>query len=221
MYNLLTRMPLLQGINGMELARLEEQARMQIEHLAPSKLPLISQGQPCRELIFLVAGTMTRQTVSSDGTYIMTESISGPAVIEADKLFGLDCEFGSTYLIPSECQVMRIDKAAVVSHLLRNDIFRTNYVNMMAAELHRQQQSRRFHKKLNAEEKVARFISVQFSPTPGQKTLQIKMRDLAEYVGETRLTVSNILNEWNQSGRIKLRRKEIIIDDLSKLNIQT
>ena len=43
------------------------------------------------------------------------------------------------------------------------------------------------------------------------------MTDLAEYIDETRLNVSNQLNRMAREGSIRLKRKEITIPDLTKL----
>ncbi len=217
MYSLLTRMPLLQGINGMELARIEERTHMQIESMPIAKIPFVQQGQHCRELFFLVSGTISRETISREGTYLTREDLEGPAVIEADKLFGLHCQYGSSYQTVAECQVIRVEKQNVVAHLLKNDIFRTNYINMLSAELYRQGRAAESQKLLTAEAKMKHFISRLFTTATGEKYLQIKMTDLAQFVGETRLTVSNILNNWSSQGLVNLKRKEIIIPDISKL----
>ena len=124
MYKLLTHMPLLQGINGIELARIEERIGLQTEELAASRYPFITQGQPCREMVFLVGGTMTRQTVSADGLYTAIELCYSPIVIEPDKLYGLSCQYGSSYRSQTDCQLIRISKKQVGDHLLKSDIFR-------------------------------------------------------------------------------------------------
>ena len=216
MYSLLTRMPLLQGINGMELARIEEQAQLQIEQVSASRHPFIKQGDICKSLIFLVSGTMNKETLSADKVYKATETIFGPAVIEADRLFGLQCEYDSTYRLPVECQIMQVMKQDVVLHMLKNDIFRTNYINMISAKLHRQQIALQCKKFGTPESKIRHFITKQFSLTAGKKYLDIKMTDLAEYIGETRLTVSIVLNRWKEEGIIDLKRKEIVIDDITR-----
>ena len=47
--------------------------------------------------------------------------------------------------------------------------------------------------------------------------MTIKMNDLAEYLDETRLTVSNALNQLEASHVVSLRRKEVHIPDISSL----
>lgn len=217
MYKLLTHMPLLQGINGIELARIEERIGLQTEELAASRYPFITQGQPCREMVFLVGGTMTRQTVSADGLYTAIELCYSPIVIEPDKLYGLSCQYGSSYRSQTDCQLIRISKKQVGDHLLKSDIFRLNYLNMLSAIIQRQQERSQPAKPATTAEKICRFLTGCFTHEQGEKRLQIKMTDLAEYIDETRLNVSNQLNRMAREGSIRLKRKEITIPDLTKL----
>lgn len=217
MYKLLTRMPLLQGINGMELARIEERIGLQTEELAASRYHFITQGQPCREMVFLVGGTLARQMISADGLYIATELCYSPMVIEADKLYGLSCVYGSSYRPTVDCQLIRISKKQVGDHLLKSDIFRLNYMNMLSAIIQRQQARLQPTKPATPGEKICRFIAGCFAHDQGEKQLQIKMTDLAEYISETRLTVSSQLNQMASEGIIHLKRKEITIPDLTRL----
>ena len=41
------------------------------------------------------------------------------------------------------------------------------------------------------------------------------MKELARYVGERRLTVSQILNRWNTEGHIRLGRGHFVINDIT------
>ena len=50
MYNLLTGMPLLMGISGQDLARIEEHLKFQVETISASNYPIISQGDVCSRL---------------------------------------------------------------------------------------------------------------------------------------------------------------------------
>ena len=217
MYKLLTRMPLLQGISGMELARIEERISLQAEDVSASRYPFITQGQPCRELVFLVGGTLSRQTVSSDRLYVATEQLFSPMVIEADKLYGLSCAYSSDYRALTDCQLIRISKKQVGDHLLKSDIFRLNFLNMLSAIVQRQEARLQPCKLATAAEKTCRFIVSCFSHDEGEKLLKIKMTDLAEYIGETRLTVSQQLNRMAADGLISMKRKEILIPDLKRL----
>ena len=216
-YDLLTRMPLLQGINGLDLARLEEHAGLQIEAVPPLRHPLIRQGQTCRELVFLVSGRLVKQMKSADGVYETQETVAGPTVIEPEKLYGLHCAYSNSYFCEEECQVMHVEKADVGKYLMKSEIFRMNYLNLISAKVSRLETALQFRKQGTPLQKVIDFILANFTSDEGEKLLTIKMNDLAEYLDETRLTVSNALNQLEASHVVSLRRKEVHIPDISSL----
>ena len=49
------------------------------------------------------------------------------------------------------------------------------------------------------------------------KHIKVKMEDLADMIGETRLNVSKELNSMKNEGIAKIKRGEIIIDNINDL----
>ena len=88
-YALLTRLPLLQGISSRELIGWEETLRLDIDEFPPSSMPLIRQGDTCSCMLYLVEGELLREHRSPDGIYATRSSLQAPAIIEADRIFGL------------------------------------------------------------------------------------------------------------------------------------
>ena len=96
-YELLTKLPLLQGISGKELAHIESVIGMEVNEVPTMKRPLIRQNDPCTHLIFLTTGKMMRQYESDDGLYHTKNMINAPALLEPYNLYGLDCRFRYSY----------------------------------------------------------------------------------------------------------------------------
>ena len=67
------------------------------------------------------------------------------------------------------------------------------------------------------EEKIANFLLLRSQKAVGERTLQITMEVLASLIGETRIRVSNLLNELQEKNLLSLKRKEIYIPSLEKL----
>ena len=217
MYSILTQMPLLQGLNGLDLARMEERLNIRIIRIDASVTPFIQQGDICNELVFLTQGTLTKETISPDGRYITTEEIETPAVIEPEQLYGLTCKYTSSYSPKTSCQFFKVKKANVNSHLMHLEIFRINYMNMLSSLIHKSKEQNTYRYGQDAREKLTTFLRSLFQYTDGEKKIQVKMTDIAEYIGETRLTVSGILNDMSKEGLLQLKRMGIIIPDIKSL----
>ena len=82
MYKLLTSMPLLQGINGMDLARIESKVKMDFVHYTSHNAPFIKQGNKSTDLLFLSNGEITRTYSHQEVPFKFTETIKAPFVIE-------------------------------------------------------------------------------------------------------------------------------------------
>lgn len=217
MYSILTQMPLLQGLNGIDLVRIEERLNLCIYTLEKSRHPFIRQGDTCNELIFLTKGTLVKETLSTDGIYTTKEFIYAPAIIEPEQLYGLTCKYNSSYLVETECRLFNISKKNISSHLMNLEIFRINYMNMLSAQIHKLRERNSLHTHQTPKQKIVTFLCNSFDTTNSEKQIHIKMTDIANYVGETRLTVSSILNTLNEEGIIKLKRNGIIIPSIKEL----
>ena len=215
-YALLTRLPLLQGISSTELLHLEDVLKLDIDELPASKLPVIRQGDPCTQLLWLVEGELTREH-RSDSLYSTRSSLQAPAILEVDRLFGLYTTYEYTYWAKTDVKMLSIRKSLINSHLMKSEVFRLNLLNALSA-ISQKRNSARFPRQLNTvEERLQHFIKTLFPESKGEIEVIIKMKDLAKYIGDSRLITSQILNRWDKEGKIRLGRGHFTIHDIQTL----
>ena len=216
-YNLLTRTPLLMGISGQDLARMEEHLKFQVETIPASHYPLIVQGEVCSKLLFLLSGELQKESCSEDGLCVTQEYVFGPTVIEAENLYGLHCLYEYTYRPTSSCQILQIRKHDIGIHLMKSEIFRMNYMNMLSAHISRLKRMNSYIRQKDVRQKLVSFFLRSFTTPDPRKMMRIKMTDMADYLDETRLTVSHELNKMENEGLIQLKRMNIYIPDINKI----
>lgn len=216
-YALLTRLPLLQGISSTDLLSWEDTLRLDLDEFPASKQPLIRQGENCTLLLYLVEGELQREHCSSDGLYATRSLLSAPAVIEVDRLFGLYPTYEYTYCAKTEVKMLSIRKSLLGSHLMKSEVFRLNLLNSLSAIAQKREMAQQPRLLSNAEERLKHFLRTLFPDQEGEAEVSIKMRDLAQYVGERRITVSSILNRWSEEGRIRLGRGHFTIIDIQNI----
>ena len=216
-YVLLTRLPLLQGVSSTELLNWEDVLRLDIDEFPASRLPLIKQGDNCSHLLYLVEGELEREHRSEDGRYATRSSINGPAIIEVDRLFGLKPTYQYTYRAKTEVKMLGIRKNLVNSHLMKSEVFRLNLLNSLSAQAQKRAATQLPCQLDSAEERLRHLLSTLFPDQEGQADISIMMKDLAKYTGDTRLTISQILNRWDADGSIRLGRGHFTIHDLNAL----
>ena len=216
-YLVLTRLPLLQGISSTDLLHWEEALRLDIDELPASKLPLIRQGDNCSQLLYLVEGELQREHRSADGPYVTRSCLKAPAVIEVDRLYGLTPTYVYTYWAKTDVKMLGIRKSLIGSHLMKSEVFRINLLNMLSAIAQKRATALLPHQLDNAEERLRHFLARLFPDAEGEVELLIKMTDLARYIGERRITVSQILNRWHDEESIRLGREYFTIFDIKAL----
>lgn len=216
-YALLTRLPLLQGINSTELLGWEDALRLDIDELPASKLPLIRQGDNCTQLIWLVEGELLREHHSADDKYACRSILKAPAIIEVDKLFGLTTTYEHTYQAKTDIKMLSIRKSPINIHLMKSEVFRLNLLNTLSAIAQKRAMALRPSQLSGAEGRLKNFLSKFFPDQEGEVEVIIKMKELAHYIGDSRLITSQILNRWDKEGSIRLGRGHFTIFDIKTL----
>ena len=217
-YELLTKLPLLQGISGKELAHIENMTGMEINEVPAMKRPLIRQNDPCTHLVFLTTGKMMREYTSHDGRFQTKSVLQAPTLLEPYNLFGLNCKFRCSYTPLENVSVITVKKTDVQQHLMKTEIFRINYFNLLSAIIHKKDMLLRPCRHLTVKEKILQFILKLFPDCESQAEIAIKMTDLAEYIDETRLNTSRALNQLEKAGLMELKRSLIVIPDIKKIH---
>ena len=213
-YALLTRLPLLQGINSRELLGWEDALRLDLDEFPPSSLPLIRQGDNCSQLIYLAEGELHREHRSSNDLYTIRSTLKAPAIIEVDRLFGLKPTYEHTYWAKTDVKMLGIRKNLLDSHLMKSEVFRLNLLNALSAIAQKRAQALLPKQLGSAEERLKNFIQTLFPDQEGEVEVCIKMKDLARYIGDSRLITSQILNRWDKEGSIRLGRGHFMINDI-------
>ena len=213
-YELLTKLPLLQGLSGKELAHLESVIGLEVNEAPSMRRPLICQNDPCTHLIFLATGTLIREYQSDDGLFITKSIIQAPALLEPYNLYGLDCNFRSSYTPLQNVSYITVKKKDVMQHLMKAEIFRINYFNLLSAIIHKKDALLQPMRNLTVNQKILTFLQRQFADCEGQGEIAIKMTDLADYIGETRLNTSRALNQLEKEHIIELKRSLIVIPEV-------
>jgi CRP-like cAMP-binding protein len=216
-YELLTKLPLLQGLSGKELAHIESVIGMEINEVPSMRKPLICQNDPCTHLIFLTTGKMMRQYESDDGLYTTKSVVQAPALLEPHNLYGLDCKFRCSYTPLQDVTFITVKKRDVMQHLMKSDIFRINYFNMLSSIIQKKEdllQPLRHH---TVKQKILQFLRREFAEQDGQVEIYIKMTVLADYISETRLNTSRALNELEDAKIVELKRSLIVVPDMGRI----
>ncbi len=216
MYDKLLLLPLFQGLCKSDLTHILEKVKLEFTAYQPGEY-LIRQGDTCNRLLFLLEGEMVAESVDEANSFVLSEQLQSPYIIEPYSLYGMHTTYTASYIAESAVSTLSIDKGYVLTELSRYPIFQLNFLNLLS---NRVQNIRRklWHTHIgDVREKVVNFLLLRCERPTGRKVLRVRMEDLAGLINETRLNVSKVLNDYQSRSLVELSRKEILIHDLDSL----
>ena len=183
----------------------------------PQGKVIVSEGDAYTHILLLTSGTLKAVTRADNGSYTLTETISAPAVLEPERLFGFNQHFMRSYASSSACQFVTLSKAEVLRLTAHHEIFILNLLNIISTQSQRLAHQPWRVKPQTIRQKIGRFVETHSMRPAGNKTLSIKMETLAHEIAESRLNVSRELNKMQAEGLITLSRGLITIPALEHL----
>lgn len=216
MYTPLSRISLLQGLSATEVEKIGILTQMFQTHKGQN-VRIARQGESCNTMSLLVEGHLVRKLLSRKSDFHFLEYLPAPWILEPESLYGLNCTYTSGYFLAENSTLFTLTKKDMALIFSRNEIFRMNYLNTLSATL--QRHIARKHEAFTPDmyKRTLAFICNLSLCQAGTKTLRIRMGDLADYVNETRLSVSRVLNDWQEAGLVELQRRELYIAKLEDL----
>lgn len=216
MYDTLLQLPLFQGLAKNDFTSILDKVKIHfLKRKAGDTVAL--GGEDCRELVFLLNGSLVSKTSDRDELYTFYEAINAPFLIEPYSLFGWSTKYVSTYTALTACNLVTIEKAYLLAELNNYEIIRLNYLNILS------NRAQNLHDRLwtnlpeSLHDRIVEFILLHSYVPGGEKRLKIKMDDLAKLLSSTRIRVSKALNEMQDKHWLTLHRGEIRIPDISLL----
>jgi CRP-like cAMP-binding protein len=178
---------------------------------------LVRQDTPCNQLIFVLDGEVQIESNDKTHKYTLWENFKSPNVIEPYSLFGMRPYFTASYTAVTEVNTLNIDKSYILNELCRYEVFNLNYMNMLS------NRSQVIYNKLwnshigKTRDKIINFLLLRCMTPYGAKKLSIRMEDLARLIDDTRINVSNVLNDLQNRGLIQLGRRTFSIPELREV----
>ena len=215
-YDRLLLLPLFQGMNSTDLDIVAGQTKFGFQHHDQGKM-IISEGDVCDHLCFLMKGTLEVTSSAYDHGYSFSEFIQAPDILQPEHIFGLNQRYTRSFKTVTPCNMMTLDKSEVMRLTDEFLVFRLNLLNIISTQSQRQQRRLWHTPPQNLKQRIARFFESHCLKPTGPKTIRIKMTRLAEELNDSRLDISNALHEMKEQGLLVLKRGCIEIPDLRLL----
>ena len=183
----------------------------------PANANVITDGDRCEAVVIMTHGIISMEKWSDDRGYSILETLKAPFILQLEHLFGLHQRYSATFTTLSPCNFISISKQEIMFLFEQFDVFRINYLNILAAKAQKAQ-SRIWHPALTDDRsRIVNFFLSHCIHPAGRKEFTILMTRLATEINASRLDVSRVLNKMQQEGLIELHRGRIIIPEMHQL----
>jgi len=215
-FDKLLQFPLFQGMSRDDLEIVAGHIRFGFLKLTAGKT-VMKSGDNCRQLYFLINGSLKVRSFADDYGYHVEELISAPYIIQLESVFGYNQRYTRDFIAQTDVNFLTLDKEEVVRLTEDFLVFRLNMINHFATQTQKQMRQMWYCAPQSLEDRVVRFLTQRCLYPAGHKTFNILMTRLAEEVNDSRLNVSRILNDMQHRGLIELSRGKIEIPQLERL----
>lgn len=216
MFEKMQLLPLFQGLSFGELSEIVEWMKMDFCQYRPHDT-IVSQGDRCRSLIFIISGEVCAEYVDMDRRFVLTEELPASLVLEPYCIYGMYQNYTRNYWMKTEGSGLIIPKNVFNELLRRYQIIRTNYLNLICTRLQNNNMEFCNIRALSIRDKIVKLVRDVAYCNKGNKRLRIKMEVLAGIIDETRLNVSRELNKMQAEKKINMRRGIIELFDFREL----
>lgn len=215
-YEKLILFPLFQGMSRDDLEQVAGHTRFGFSKFAPGAT-IVAEGDDCRQLYFLVSGTLRVETMSDDRGYTVVEQQEAPVILQPEVVFGYTQRYSHTYIAQTDASFITVGKDEVLR--LSEDflVFRLNLLNMFATQTQKSSRLLWQHVPASLEDRIVRFFAQHCIYPAGPKEFHILMNRLAEELNDSRLNVSRALNALQRDEKIVLRRGRVEIPLMERL----
>jgi CRP-like cAMP-binding protein len=215
-YDQLQQFTLFQGMSRSELLQMAGNTRFGFQKMAAGEW-VMREGDTCQQLFFLISGTVSLSTRADDHSYTFVEELAAPWLLQPEAIFSPQLRYRSNVVTLSECHFITLTKDELLRLLDDFLIFRLNLLNTFSASTQRAWQKHWRRCPRTLEERIIRFFTDHAVYPAGKKEVHILMRQLAVEVADTRLNVSQVLNQLEDRHLLQLHRGRIVIPSLEQL----
>ena len=211
MFERLQSLPLLMGLGVNELMSIVEEVDFAFEKFYDG-YTFVNQWDRCDKVIYVLNGDICAFRRDDENEMLLYEYFNKvPYLVEPQNLWGMCQEYERSYSFTSEGSICSIGKKQLNFLLSKYEIVKTNFLGLICNKLQYATNSLRSSFPDKTDEKIRRFFLCHKINMHGRTVVYIKMNQLADFIGDTRLNVSRTLNEWESKGLLELKRGCITI----------
>ena len=215
-FEILMDLPLFQGVSREKLSELIEKTPLPDLKFRDGQ-PIVNVGDPCSHIRFVISGMAVLETSNYTRRILVCETVSAPAVLAPEYLFGLDTCYPFTATAKGTCGVLQITKADYINILHSDKVFLFNALNILSRKAQQGASNLLAVSNGTIAERLALFVLSLTHHGAKEIVLSYKQKDMCTVLGVQRSSFITAMTKLHDDGAVRFNPTEIIITDRSKL----
>ncbi len=217
MYEQLRSLPLFQGVGDERIRELVERLPFHFLKFKPGET-IISAGDTCQYLRFVVSGQVKMVTESSVLRIKLSQTLPAPEVLGAESLFGVVNTYPFTVVAGQGCGILQLRKADYIKMLQTDKVFLFNILNYLSSNSQRHTTALQLMSHGSIKERLAREITSLTTQHSTEVKLHFRQKDLCSLLGTQRNSLVAALDQMKADGLIDYTHNEISVLSLRALH---
>lgn len=205
-------LPLFRGVSQTRISTIVGNTKLHFLKY-PAQETLVRAGDVCTHLTFVLSGNVRLTAVNANGRFAVGQTLSAPAVLSPDFLFGRHTNYPCTVVALDDVSILKIAKHDYTQLLASDPVFLFNYLNMIAANAQKSIEGIMSLTTGEVDERIAFWISAMTQPGSKDVVLSCRKRDLCSLFGVPRNVFESRLGTMKERGLIDYTSDELRVLD--------
>lgn len=208
MYEFLMELPLFKGVGFDKISEIIGTTKFHFLKYLEGET-IVSAGDPCTHIRFVISGAARLTTVSSDSRMRVCQTLTAPDVIAPDFLFGRFTNYPATAVAIDRTSILQLTKNDYLKILHSDKVFLINFLNTISINAQKSVIGVLALTHGTLEERIAFWIAALTQRGSTDITLQCKQRDIYSLFGVQRSSFINTLDSMQERGLLEYDQREI------------
>jgi CRP-like cAMP-binding protein len=216
-FDILAKSPLFKGIPAAVIEEMLKGIRHRVKKYKKTNT-IAFKGDVCEELLVLIKGTVRGEMADLAGKSMEIEMISAPRPLAPAFLFGPDNSFPVDVIADSEVTLLSIPRNSLVNLFQANAKILLNYLDIISSRAQFLSEKLYFMSFKTIKEKIAHYVFSLIKPGQDSVVLPRNHREISEFFGVTRPSLSRIFAELERQEIIQYNRKKVTVTNRERFN---
>lgn len=215
-YELMSQLPLMSGVTKEKMTKVVGSTKFHFLKYEKGA-NIITQGEQCTHLKFLISGAARVKITNSDGRFTVAQTLTAPSVLAPEYIFGRHTSYPCSATALELTGIVQLEKQEYMKILNSDPIFLLNYLNLLSMMAQKAVDGVLAVATGSLEERIAFWIVALTQRGATNITLTCKQRDLYTLFGVPRSSFIATLDEMKEAGIIDYGQNEISVIDRRRL----